>query len=108
MLFLGRLDSQVKLRGHRVELGEIEAALRAADGVHEAAAVPWPKTAAGFDGVVAFVTGSEVDLEGLTKNLQQRLPSYMCPTEIRLVRELPHNANQKIDRRALIQLLEPA
>jgi amino acid adenylation domain-containing protein len=106
LLFLGRLDSQIKVRGYRVELGEIEAALRAADGVHEAAAVPWPRTPAGFDGVIAFVTGNGVDVDALTKSLLQRLPSYMRPTEIRLVSGLPHNANQKIDRRALAELLE--
>jgi amino acid adenylation domain-containing protein len=108
LLFLGRLDSQVKLRGHRVELGEIEAALRAASGVFEAAAVPWPRTAAGFDGVVAFVTGHDVDVDRLRHTLQGSLPSYMRPTEIRLVSQLPHNANQKIDRRALVDLLGPS
>src|SRR5690606_28002644 len=55
IVYLGRVDNQIKIQGYRVELGEIEAVLREVAGVEVAIAVGWPRTASGADGVVGFV-----------------------------------------------------
>jgi amino acid adenylation domain-containing protein len=106
MIFLGRLDHQVKIQGYRVELGEIEAVLRDAAGVSVAVALAWPLTPSGAGGVVAFVPGRDTDLEQLRERLRERLPSYMLPREIHRVSEFPLSANGKVDRRALLQMLQ--
>ena len=103
--FLGRLDSQIKVLGHRVELGEVEAALR--DETRAACvAVGWPRTASGAAGIVAFVAGTSLDAATLTGRLARRLPDHMVPREIRVVDDLPLNANGKHDRNALVAELE--
>ncbi|WP_216834432.1 non-ribosomal peptide synthetase [Falsiroseomonas tokyonensis] len=103
--FLGRRDGQVKLGGHRVELGEVEAALAALPGVTQAVAVA-PADAGGRRRLFAFCVGT-AGATTLRNGLAQRLPSYMLPTEIRLLPALPRNANDKVDRRALEQLCGP-
>ena len=119
--FLGREDDQVKLRGHRLELGEIETTLRALEGVREAAAgVVEPK--AGDQRLVAWVVlekaaterglgGSSSAAPGgwglgmgegkLRQALRQRLPSWMIPSTLVPLAELPRTPNGKLDRRAL-------
>jgi amino acid adenylation domain-containing protein len=106
LLFKGRLDNQVKVLGHRVELGEIEAVLRQETGIDSVAALGWPRSPAGASGIVAFVADLDVDASALKHRLGTRLPSYMVPREIRLLPELPLNANGKCDRGALSRLLE--
>jgi amino acid adenylation domain-containing protein len=106
LTYVGRLDGQVKVLGHRVELGEVEAALREETGVDAAVAVGWPRSPAGVAGIAAFVAAENIDLSALRDRLALRLPSYMVPRELRLVREMPTNANGKWDRGALVRLLE--
>lgn len=103
--YLGRIDQQIKIRGNRVELGEIEAALRQAAGVDLAVAVGWPVTPAGADGIVAFVSGRDVDLDGVREAARHRLPSYMQPRSFRMLADMPLNPNGKVDRKALVALL---
>ena len=103
--YLGRTDSQVKILGHRVELGEVEAVLRTVSGAH-AVAVGWPRTPSGAAGIVAFVADLSLDTVSLRRALERRLPDYMVPQQLRLVGELPLNANGKHDRNALIASLE--
>jgi amino acid adenylation domain-containing protein len=104
--YLGRLDNQVKVLGHRVELGEVEAAIREETGIDAVVAVGWPRSPAGFGGIAAFVADTLVDVVALRERLALRLPSYMVPRELRLLAELPLNANGKWDRGALIRLLD--
>jgi amino acid adenylation domain-containing protein len=106
MTFLGRLDHQIKVHGFRVELGEIEAALRDEAGVSQAVAVGRPGRAGGTLGICAFIVGRDLDLDTVRAGLRRRLPAYMVPGELRLVREFPYNANGKIDRNALLRHLE--
>jgi acyl-coenzyme A synthetase/AMP-(fatty) acid ligase len=108
LTFVGRLDDQVKVLGHRVELGEVEARLREEPGVAAAAAVAWPRTASGAAGIVAFVSGTALDADIIRTNVQKRLPSYAGPRTVHVVPELPRNANGKIDRRALMTVLSNA
>ncbi|MEU7279573.1 amino acid adenylation domain-containing protein [Streptomyces sp. NPDC045431] len=92
--YLGRSDAQVKLRGFRVELGEVEALLAGVDGVVMAAA------AVRGDRLVAYVVGDAPD-EALRARLAERLPGYMVPEVFVRLDGLPLNRSGKIDRAAL-------
>jgi amino acid adenylation domain-containing protein len=101
--FLGRIDGQVKVRGFRVEIGEIEAALRTHPGVREAAVAAVPD-AAGSSRLAAWVApvpGEAPDSSGLRAFLAERLPAFMIPAAWTLLAELPLTPHGKIDRRAL-------
>jgi hypothetical protein len=101
--FLGRADHQVKVRGHRVELGEIEAVLREFDGVRDAVANVQGEPGT-LQRLVAYVV-PEVDAvvkeSGLRSYVRQRLPEYMVPVAVVLLNELPLLPSGKLNRRAL-------
>jgi len=113
--FLGRRDNQVKLRGFRIETGEIEAVLLQHAQVEEAAVVV--RSGAAGKQLVAYVRA--VGKEGATADvietlgqdvhafLSERLPAYMVPTQVVPLPTLPLTPNQKVDRRALAAL-DPA
>jgi amino acid adenylation domain-containing protein len=105
MTYLGRLDNQIKIRGHRVELGEIEAALREEAAVEAAVALGWPITDRGAEGIVAFLCTGDADVKRILDRLRERLPGYMVPKTIHLLRQFPLNSNGKIDRRRLTEML---
>jgi amino acid adenylation domain-containing protein len=105
LTYLGRIDNQIKIQGYRVELGEIEAVLRQEAGVEVAVALGWPITDSGAEGIVAFVGADCLDPEAVRGRVVTRLPPYMHPSEIRTVADWPLNANGKIDRRALGEML---
>jgi amino acid adenylation domain-containing protein len=105
-VYLGRVDHQLKILGHRVELGEIEAVLRQAAAVDEAVAVGWPVVGAGAEGIAAFLTGSNLDVARIKASAQERLPDYMVPKQIIVVDRMPVNPNGKTDRNALLKRLE--
>src|ERR1041384_2797327 len=101
--FLRRLDEQVKGRGYRVGLGEVEAALRRHTSVREAAAA-LRKAAGGDVALVAYVVGEDgaaPDASALRAFLKDKLPEYMIPSAFVALDELPLTANGKVDRRAL-------
>jgi amino acid adenylation domain-containing protein/non-ribosomal peptide synthase protein (TIGR01720 family) len=104
--FLGRLDEQIKIRGFRVEPGEIEAALRHYPMVTDAAVVAHKVE----DRVLlaAFVTPAEVDVERLKSFLAERLPDYLVPAVFVPLSALPRTASGKINRQALPSLIEGA
>ena len=107
--YVGRLDHQVQVHGHRVELGEIESAIRDAIGATEVVALGWPVSDSGVGGIVAFLGGEDaVDVARLRSDLAVRLPEYMLPREVHVLPHLPLNPNGKFDRRALQARLEPA
>ncbi|GLZ31543.1 hypothetical protein Lesp02_37310 [Lentzea sp. NBRC 105346] len=89
--FLGRTDDQVKLRGYRIEPGEIESVLREHPSVTGAAVVLRENR------LVAYVTGSA----DVREYLESRLPEYMVPSHIVALESLPYTPNGKLDRRAL-------
>lgn len=105
LVYLGRIDNQIKIQGYRVELGEIEAILRQEAGVDVAIAVGWPVTASGADGIVGFLGADQADTAAIRERVISRLPPYMHPSELRLVSEFPLNANGKVDRKALLASL---
>jgi amino acid adenylation domain-containing protein len=109
LFFLGRLDNQVKLRGHRVELEEVEAHLRAISGVEAVAVVAWPVRDGSADGLVAFLAGELDDrVAELRLALRARLPPHMVPAALHIVDALPLTDNGKVDRKALQAGLERA
>jgi len=99
--FVGRADRQVKLRGFRIEPGEIEAALLAHPGVREAAVVVH-EPAAGARRLVAYVAGDDgVTADTLRAALRGSLPDYMVPSAFVSLAALPRTPNGKLDARAL-------
>jgi amino acid adenylation domain-containing protein len=97
--YLGRGDQQVKIRGNRVELGEVEHALREHPGAGQAVVVAHPQ-ADDSTRLAAYVTGPATAAE-LAAFLRARLPDYMVPATFTALAELPLNANNKVDRAAL-------
>ncbi|SIO44250.1 non-ribosomal peptide synthetase [Paraburkholderia phenazinium] len=102
--YLGRVDDQVKVRGYRVEPGEVERAIRAVDGVQNAAALVYESTPASASisskRLAAFVVSSRA-LEAVMADAARTLPDYMMPAEAIALAALPLNANGKLDRAAL-------
>ncbi|WP_030823981.1 amino acid adenylation domain-containing protein [Streptomyces hygroscopicus] len=107
LIHLGRLDQQVKVRGYRVELGEIEAVLRSRPGVRDAVvvAVAGPR---GESKLVAAYTADAAEPGPLLDAVRDRLPGYMVPDTLTRFETFPLNANGKIDRRAIGRALAPA
>jgi amino acid adenylation domain-containing protein len=101
--FLGRMDDQVKLRGHRIELGEIEALLGRHPAVRQCAVTL--RSAMGDDAcLAAYVAAAPpavVEAGALRGYLQERLPDYMIPSTFTFLAQLPLTPNGKVDRRAL-------
>ena len=103
---LGRLDHQVKILGHRVELEDLEAHLRGASGSDEVAAVAWPLRGATASGIVAFVCRASATTAEIRERLKEVLPHYMVPRRVIEVEALPLSTNGKVDRKALLAMLE--
>jgi amino acid adenylation domain-containing protein len=99
--FLGRNDLQVKIRGHRVELGEIESTLAADPSVKDAVVVSQADGLGGSRLVAYVVPRRSVEGEALRERLRKSLPSYMVPSAYVLIDALPLTPNGKIDRNAL-------
>ena len=101
--FLGRRDHQVKTRGYRVELGEIEVALHAHPAVDEGVvmALPDEEITHRLRAVIVLKPGAAVDEAALKQHLSLTLPRYMVPETIEFRSTLPRTSSGKVDRRAL-------
>jgi acyl-CoA synthetase (AMP-forming)/AMP-acid ligase II/acyl carrier protein len=106
--FVGRKDHQIKLRGHRIEPGEIESALCGFSGVRDAAVVVRREDAGAPRSLVAYC---ELDAEGrgllprhLLSQLSRTLPEFMVPADLFVVEALPRLPNMKVDRDRLAEL----
>ncbi|WP_264214769.1 non-ribosomal peptide synthetase [Leisingera thetidis] len=106
--FIGRIDNQIKIRGYRVELGEIEARLRAASNGHNAIAVPLPLNAPNPTALAAAIEGYSGDEKALLAAAAETLPDYMTPSRLMSFAQFPRNASGKIDRGAAGALLAAA
>lgn len=101
--FIGRIDNQVKIRGHRVELGEIEAVLASQPGVKDAV-VHARQDDAGDRQLLAYVTlhtGAALDGQALRQRIEAFLPEIMVPAHVIVLPALPLTPNGKVDRAAL-------
>jgi amino acid adenylation domain-containing protein len=97
--FLGRADRQIKLRGFRIEPGEIEAVLKQAPGVHDCAVI-LREDNGDEKRLIAYIVGNAAPHE-LQKTLQKSLPDYMVPAAIVPLPSLPRTPNGKLDRSTL-------
>lgn len=100
--FLGRQDSQVKLNGYRVELGEIENTVKKHEGVRDAVAVADTKNGSRL--ILAIAGDKALNSEGISVLMRESLPNYMLADEILIMEELPLSVNGKIDRNKIIEL----
>jgi D-alanine--poly(phosphoribitol) ligase subunit 1 len=103
---LGRTDNQVKVKGNRIELEEVEMHLRRAAETDLVAVVAWPVENETPQGLVGFVAGSTVGGADIQARMATTLQRYMVPGRIEPVEALPVNINGKVDRRALFDELE--
>lgn len=105
LVYLGRADDQVKVRGYRVEIAEVEAALAAATGVTAAAVLP----VQGPTGtqLAGFVAGAGVDTARVRAEIGARLPAYLVPARITAVESMPLTSNGKLDGERLLTLAGP-
>lgn len=102
LFFRGRVDYQIKHMGYRIELEEIESGIMKVGGISRCAVIHG-KNKNGFSHIVAFVTSKGVDSDFIREKLKDILPSYMIPSDIYVVDDLPRNSNGKIDKVALKQ-----
>jgi amino acid adenylation domain-containing protein/non-ribosomal peptide synthase protein (TIGR01720 family) len=99
--YLGRADDQVKVRGYRIECGEIEARLREHAGIADAAVVVAGAPGGDRELVAYVVAPAEMTARALREFLQERLPAYMLPARFVRLERLPVAASGKVDKRAL-------
>ncbi|MEK3834072.1 MULTISPECIES: amino acid adenylation domain-containing protein [unclassified Paenibacillus] len=103
LLYLGRIDQQVKIRGHRIELGEIENQLLKLGGVRNAVVLDM-KDGEDSRYLHAFFTGSDqLTLTDIRSHLGQQLPDYMLPAFFSRIREIPLTSNGKVNRKQLME-----
>ncbi len=99
--YLGRLDHQIKIRGHRIELGEIEAVLINHEDVQKNLIVNHP-TSNGENSICAYIVAAKaLQKDDLTNYLKGQLPDYMVPEHFIFIEDFPLNENGKIDRKRL-------
>src|SRR5882757_4968785 len=98
--YLGRTDDEVKVRGNRVNLGEVQAAMESCPGVRSAVVIAEPSDTHGIH-LIGYVLGEFVSVDQLGRHLAQRLPAYMIPTTFVELDALPLTGSGKVDRRAL-------
>ncbi|MGA9773581.1 MAG: amino acid adenylation domain-containing protein [Blastocatellia bacterium] len=100
--FLGRIDEQVKVRGYRVEAGEIESVLKKHEAVREAVVVA-RRDAENNNLLVAYIVANREDLtvSQLRAFLKERVPDYLIPSSFAMIESLPRTPNGKVNRRAL-------
>ncbi|HEY3838276.1 MAG TPA: amino acid adenylation domain-containing protein [Bryobacteraceae bacterium] len=106
--YVGREDDQVKLRGYRIELAEVEAALRRCAGIENAAVVvhTFPSGARGLVGGVVVAAAHPWNEEGTRAELERLLPDAMVPSRLFRAEHLPLTQNGKVDRRALAGIVQ--
>lgn len=99
----GRKDSQIKYKGYRIELGDIENNIKKIDGVTDCAVIAKRGGENAVRTIKAFVSGDGIDSDTIKTELKKRLPEYMIPKTV-VITDLPVNENGKIDRKALSEL----
>ncbi|MCR4760489.1 MAG: amino acid adenylation domain-containing protein [Oscillospiraceae bacterium] len=110
IIYKGRIDTQIKLRGYRIELGEIERKLMAVTGVLEAAVLCLTDNT-GSPYLAAYYTAEEaanMTVNDIRYELRQSLPDYMIPSQLIQLPDMPMTLNNKIDRKKLMTLQNPA
>lgn len=104
LLFFGRSDQQVKISGHRVELGEVQSRIEQYPGVKSVVVKTTKRQGRNVISAYIEADSESFDLTGLRQTISQQLPHYMMPSSITLVEQMPLTINRKIDFKALEQL----
>jgi amino acid adenylation domain-containing protein len=100
--FVGRVDTQVKVRGYRVEIGEVESVLAGCPGVHQAVVVAHKDGLRDSQKLIAYIVASDnVDWAKLRAHLLSKLPEFMVPSTFIFLSQFPLAPNGKVDRQAL-------
>jgi len=107
LMLYGRLDSQAKIQGYRVELGEIEHHARQYLNGNNAVVLTFINSIGNTE-LAIFVEGEKIDIAALTDHLRNKVPWYMVPTKIAVEKEFPLNPNGKVDKRRLKEKMEQA
>ncbi|WP_395377219.1 AMP-binding protein [Marinicella sp. W31] len=107
IVYLGRLDRQVQVKGYRVELQEVEHQLRKITGSATVAVVPYPSNAVGEPtGLTAFVSPCGLSEADLIQQCQRHMPAYMVPQYCLFLKVFPHNNSGKLDYKSLLHDVE--
>ncbi len=101
LLFLGRADDQLKIRGHRIEVGDVEHALLQLDAIHQTVVMAVENLQGQKNLIACIVSDIETDVQQIKQQLARLLPAYMIPTDICRMDSFPETPNGKIDRKAL-------
>ena len=99
LIYISRIDFQIKHMGYRIELGEIEAAANALDYITACAAVYDSNN----DKIILVYEGKKRETADILSDLKLRLPEYMMPQTVKRIKAMPHNANGKIDRKKILE-----
>ena len=102
ILYISRIDFQIKRSGYRIELGEIEAAANGHERIKGCACV-YDKDS---EKILLFYEGKKSDKDSVYEQVQNNVPVYMLPDEVIRIKELPKNANGKIDRIQLLKIYQ--
>ena len=94
--YIGRIDNQVKLRGFRIELSEIDNKILEFPGIKESITIIYSNTICSY-----IITKSDISLKDLKKHLSEELPAFMVPSFITILNSLPLNINGKVDKKRL-------
>lgn len=100
LCFLARKDFQIKYMGHRIELTEIERALYSIAEIKQNCCVFHAEE------IIAFIVAENIDIKTVVAELRKKIPTYMIPSKLLILPELPLNKNGKIDRKLLVEHLE--
>ena len=108
LVFLGRNDAQVQIKGYRVELYEIENAISKIENIVSNAVIPTPVNSITYENLTAFITVKDdnIDTYQIKSILSQTLPDYMVPNTYIVLDNMPLNSNGKIDRNQLKNMLQ--
>ena len=107
MQYVGRLDQQVQVLGHRVELAEVGQAVREGSGSDSAIALAWPHGEPQVEAIYGVVaTSNGIETRSILEHCKRCLPDYAVPRDIVGVEELPLNANGKVDRNAVARMVK--
>lgn len=103
LTYLGRSDSQLKIRGRRIEASAVEAALRAHPDIEEAVAVGWSSTGGSMTQLVTYIRSAsgDIDVNALKRSLEIKLPAFMVPDIVIPLAAMPRLPNGKVDTHSL-------
>lgn len=104
--YLGRTDNQVKIRGHRIELEEIESHLNQIDGIHQAVVIASEISETNKMLQAFYTSDTTLDQKEITDYLSSKLPEYMIPVRFKRVESFIQTANGKLDRKRVLECEE--